>query len=82
MLSLDSLKDALPADFRATSEEDDEVTKLTGGAEPASSLATRHITPQICVDSGATSRTVSRVSTSSQVLLGPPRNADSEKKNS
>ena len=64
-------KQALP-DFKA-SEEDDEVTKLTGGAEPASNLNTRHITPQICVDSGATSRTLSRVSSSSQVFcLKPP----------
>ena len=45
------------------------MTKITGGNElkcPDSNRSTRHITPQICVDSSAgTSRAVSRISTAS-----------------
>lgn len=45
------------------------MTKITGGNElkcPDSARSTRHITPQICVDSSAgTSRAVSRISTAS-----------------
>lgn len=66
MLSLENLREALP-DLAKVDVDDDEVTKITGGNEPDTSLATRHITPQICLDSGATSRTVSRISSSSQV---------------
>lgn len=50
-------------------DDDDEVSEITGGAsELKTNLSTRHITPQICLDSGATSRTISRMSTSSQVI--------------
>ena len=55
--------------FLRTLQDDDEVTKITGGNElkcPDSNRSTRHITPQICVDSSAgTSRAVSRISTAS-----------------
>lgn len=65
MLSLENLKESLP-DFGKEEQDDDEITKITGGNDdPGNHLSTRHITPQI-VDSGATSRTVSRLSTSSQ----------------
>ncbi len=47
-------------------QDDDEVTEITGGNElerTESSRSTRHITPQICADSSAsTSRAVSRIS--------------------
>ena len=67
MLSMENLKEAHFPPDSAKEEDDDEVSKITGGNEPSRNLGTRHITPQICVDSGATSRTVSRVSSSSQV---------------
>ena len=50
-------------------QDDDEVTKITGGNEPNTNLGTRHITPQICVESGSTTRTVSEMSTSSHVSI-------------
>jgi len=70
MLSLETLKDALP-DF-GKEEDDDEVTKLTGGSDvdPRSShqMTTRHITPLVCSGSSSAtnSRTTSRLSSSSQ----------------
>ena len=59
-------------------QDDDEVTKLTGGSDVRETgpglmqvrpISTRHITPHICSgqSSAADSRTTSRLSSSSQV---------------
>jgi hypothetical protein len=54
----------------ADHQDDDEVTEITGGSDNRpNDLSTRHITPQMYVDSAATSRTVSRLSSSSQVMI-------------
>jgi len=68
MLSLENLKDALVPDYSKEEEDDDEVSKLTNfGEAVGGGVSTRHITPQICQDSAATSRTTS----SSQIEQAP-----------
>jgi hypothetical protein len=66
MLSLENLKESLPDFSRHKEEDDDEVTKITGGNDdPGNHVSTRHITPQI-FDSGATSRTLSASSSQAE----------------